>query len=102
MGNILNSVHGNNHEIQKNFVQLCDTEFREIPWNFRQFRTEHGSTKNRRNSALTEFRGHPSNGEGEGVTPPPPPLQQTFGQIFKGVVNGFPPLHLLHAETIEL
>jgi hypothetical protein len=28
---------------KQNFVQLCDTEFREIPRNFRQFRTEYGS-----------------------------------------------------------
>ncbi len=62
MGDIQNSVHGNYLGIPQNFVQLCNTEFREIPRNFRQFRTEYrsyGSTKNRRNSGLMEFRGHP-------------------------------------------
>ncbi len=62
LGDIRNSAHGNYHGIPENFVQLWDTEFREIPWNFRQFRTEYGSygrTKTRQNSVLTEFRAHP-------------------------------------------
>jgi hypothetical protein len=60
---IQNSVHGNNHGIPQNIVQLCDKEFQGIPQNFRQFRIEYGSygsTKNIRNSLLTEFRGHPT------------------------------------------
>ncbi len=59
LGDLWNSVHGRNHGIPQNFVQLCHSEFREIPRNFRQFRTEYGSygsTKNKRNSVLTEFR----------------------------------------------
>jgi hypothetical protein len=31
-----------NHGIPRNFVKLCDTEFREIPRNFRQFSREYG------------------------------------------------------------
>jgi hypothetical protein len=46
-----------NHGIPRNCVQLCDTEFRVILRNFRQFCTI-WSTKNRRNSVSTEFRGH--------------------------------------------
>ncbi len=58
MGDIRNSVHGINHGIPPIFFQLCNTEFRELPRNFRQFRTEYGSygsTKNTRNSVLSWF-----------------------------------------------
>ncbi len=60
-----------NHGIARNFVNICGTEFQEIPWNFRQFRTEYGrdgSTKNVWNSAFTEFYGHP-NSDMEGPFP---------------------------------
>jgi hypothetical protein len=36
LGDIRNSAHGNYHGIPRNFVQLCDTEFRKILGNFAQ------------------------------------------------------------------
>jgi hypothetical protein len=58
-----NSVQSKIPRNSAEFGRICDTEFRIIPRNFRQFRMAYGiygSNKNVRNSVLTEFRGHPS------------------------------------------
>jgi hypothetical protein len=50
---IQNSVHGNNHGIPQNFVQLCVKEFHGIPQNFRQFCTEYGSYGSTKSYAIS-------------------------------------------------